>query len=259
MRGENGLFYGVRVFVAFIAPMMFLGCAHTYESVDSSIDDVRQITYIFKPKSRMPEGLFYLFLELEEYSKSFSFFTNWDPTQDPAQEEWRWSLYVHEPSENNSLSLKRMFVTPSKEKGVSPPFFAWLIGKRHDISFRDYDFILTICELHERLLDNEVLSSDIVAASDYAKYPTIAREVYLEKKHPGLRDDNEWYLFTFYSTDYTLLFNKNYKVVFLLYPLWRRSCYDVLLFDNDAMIDKTMNVKELIRMLSKIVEEYEDK
>ena len=73
MRGENGLFYGVRVFVAFVAPMMFLGCAHTYESVDSSIDDVRQITYIFKPKSRMPEGLFYLFLELEEYSKSFSF------------------------------------------------------------------------------------------------------------------------------------------------------------------------------------------
>ena len=81
----------------------------------------------------------------------------------------------------------------------------------------------------------------------------------MEKKHPGLRDDNEWYLFTFYSTDYTLLFNKNYKVVFLLYPLWRRSCYDVLLLDNDAMIDKTMNVNELIRILSKIVEEYEDK
>lgn len=259
MKEEKSLFCGVRLFVAFIALLMLLGCAHTCDSEDYSIDDMRQITYIFKPRPTvMSEGLFCLFLQLEEYSKSLSFFENCDPAQDPAQEEWRWSLYIHEPSKNNALSLKRIFATPSKEKGVSPPFFTWLIGKRHDISFQDYNFILTICELHKRFLDNEVLSGDIVAASDYARFPTIVREEYLEKKNPGLRDDDEWYLFTFYSTDYILLFNKNHMVVFLLYPLWR-SCYDVLLLDNEAMIDTTMNVKGLIRILSKIVEEYEER
>lgn len=86
MKEEKSLFCGVRLFVAFIALLMLLGCAHTCDSEDYSIDDMRQIAYIFKPRPTvMSEGLFCLFLQLEEYSKSLSFFENCDPAQDPAK------------------------------------------------------------------------------------------------------------------------------------------------------------------------------
>lgn len=235
-------------FIFFLCCLLMQGCSHPH------IEDVRMMGYIFKPRimCALSDSQFCLFQQMEEYGhiqrRHFP-----GPPMSPG--ESLCFLYFYSPK-NYEMFIKPIHMRPSIEKGVCPPFVYWFLGTKCGFPLRDYDYITKMCAWADHLLDKDVLTYD-TRHSECPNFPALARYIYFsEKKCPGLNEEDEWYMFAFDSLEYKLLFNRNKRVVFVLYPLGN-TCYDVWLLDSKAEIeDTTLSVTKLSQLLSDVIEKY---
>lgn len=236
------------ILIVAICWLLMQGCSHTH------IEDVRMMGYIFKPLMicNLSDCQFSLFQQMEKYGHIQTYHFSAPPM---SPEEQACFLYFYSPK-NNEMFVKPIHMRPSSEKGIRPPYVYWFLGTKCNFPLWDYDYITKICAWADHLLDKDVLSYD-TKHSECPNFPALARYIYFsEKRCPGLNEEDEWYMFAFDSLEYKLLFNRNKRVVFVLYPLGD-TCYDVWLLDREAEIeDTTLSVKKLSELLGDAIEKY---